>query len=237
VRSRAVEAPGARESTPAQPDVAGARRPRSWIRRAIAVVAVTALIGLLAFGLSIKVPDDTIDQRLADGRSAAAPGFDLDVLEEGQLPPRLRRTINPALADGRVDLDELRGTRVVLNFWASWCVPCREEAPLLAGSWRRYGREGVLFVGLNMQDLTGDAESFMREFDNTYLNVRDPGNATANDWGATGIPETFFITPSGQVVSHVIGVVSEEQMRAGVAATETGKPVSAFSGGARRPTR
>ncbi|MGH9380089.1 MAG: TlpA family protein disulfide reductase [Thermoanaerobaculia bacterium] len=234
---RAAEAERAPQGAPSERDVAAAPRARSWVARAAAVAAVLGLIGLLAFGLSIKAPNDTIDQRLAEGQTASAPGFALAVLQEGELPPGLRREIASALADGEVALDELRGTPVVLNFWASWCVPCREEAPLLASSWRRYGPDGVLFVGLNMQDVTGDAESFMREFDNTYLNVRDPSNATAREWGVTGIPETFFITPSGQVVSHVIGVVSEEQMRAGVAATETGKPVSAFSGGARRPTR
>ena len=201
------------------------------------LTGVVALVGLLAFGLLTTAPNDTIDQSLADGKPVAAPGFELELLQEGRLPAGLARDVEPALADGTVRLDELRGTPVVLNFWASWCVPCREEAPLLAGSWRRYGSRGVLFVGLNMQDATEDAEEFMREFDNDYLNVRDPSDATAREWGVTGIPETFFITPRGDVVSHAIGVVSPEQIQAGIAATRSGQAVSPLSGGAQRSTR
>jgi cytochrome c biogenesis protein CcmG, thiol:disulfide interchange protein DsbE len=221
----------------AAPTAATAQGRRSWIGRGLALAAVAGAIGLLGYGLLSKAPNDAIDQRLAEGEPAPAPGFGLAVLQEGRLPPGLERQIGPAMADGRVALSELRGTPVVLNFWASWCVPCREEARLLARSWQRYGREGVLFVGLNMQDITTDAERFMREFGNTYLNVRDPTDATAREWGVTGIPETFFVTPAGNVVSHVIGVVSEDQMRAGVAATRAGSAVSPLSGGAQRPTR
>lgn len=210
---------------------------RPWIPRLLVLGALAALIGLLAFGLVRKAPDDSIDQSLAEGRSVAAPGFELALLQRGRLPTRLAREVAPALADGEVSLDELRGTPVVVNFWASWCVPCREEAPLLAESWRRYGPRAVLFVGLNMQDASEDAGRFMRQFDNQYLNVRDPTDATARDWGVTGIPETFFVTPAGEIVSHVIGVVSPEQMRAGVAAARTGNAVSPLSGGAQRPTR
>ncbi len=126
---------------------------------------------------------------------------------------------------------------MVLNFWASWCVPCQEEAPVLARSWERFGEEGVLFVGLNMQDLTSDALGFMSEFQNSYLNVRDQSDGVAADWGVTGIPETFFVTADGEVVSHVIGVVSKQQMNAGVAAAASGRPTAALSGGSRRPTR
>lgn len=210
---------------------------RHWLGRGLLLAGVAALIGLLAFGLLSSAPDDTIDQSLADGRPVAAPGFELALLQEGELPAGLSRDLGPALADGRVGLDELRGVPVVLNFWASWCVPCREEAPLLARSWQRYGPDGVLFVGLNMQDLTDDAERFMAEFENDYLNVRDPTDAVAREWGVTGIPETFFITPGGEVVSHAIGVVSAEQMRAGVTATRTAKAISPLSGGDQRPTR
>lgn len=217
-------------TTPADPR-------RGWLARVLTLAGVAALIGLLAFGLLRSAPDDTIDQSLADGQPAAAPGFALALLQEGRLPASLSREVGAALADGEVSLDELRGTPVVLNFWASWCVPCREEAPLLARSWRRYGPHGVLFVGLNMQDLTDDADRFMREFDNDYLNVRDPTDATALDWGVTGIPETFFITPGGKVVSHAIGVASGEQMRAGVTATRTGQAISPLAGGDQRPTR
>ncbi|MGI9020892.1 MAG: TlpA family protein disulfide reductase [Solirubrobacterales bacterium] len=232
-----VEARPARhpELAPAAAPGAGSRR--GLLARSLALGGVASLIGLLTFGLLGSAPDDTIDQSLADGQPAAAPGFELALLQEGRLPASLSREVAPALADGEVGLDELRGTPVVLNFWASWCVPCREEAPLLAQSWQRYGPQGILFVGLNMQDVTDDAGEFMREFDNDYLNVRDPTDATSRDWGVTGIPETFFITPGGRVVSHAIGVLSSQQMRSGVSATQTGQAISPLSGGDQRPTR
>lgn len=136
-----------------------------------------------------------------------------------------------------MDLDELRGTPIVLNFWASWCIPCREEAPTLEQSWQRARRRGVLFLGLNMQDVRGDALDFLRRFGQTFPNVRDPSNATSRKWGATGIPETFFISARGDVVGHVRGVVNEQQLRDGINAARAGRPRGAQTGGEQRPTR
>jgi len=205
--------------------------------RVAAVLAVALFVALLAYGLIAQAPNTGIDDSLAQAQAAPAPGFELSVLQRGSLGSELEPEVGPALADGSVALDELRGTPIVLNFWASWCVPCREEAPLLDRSWREARDDGVLFVGLNMQDLTEDARAFMREFDVSYLNVRDQSNGSARKWGVIGLPETFFVTPQGEVVSHVIGVISEEQMRQGIAAARSGRPVGALSGGDRRSVR
>jgi cytochrome c biogenesis protein CcmG/thiol:disulfide interchange protein DsbE len=205
--------------------------------RLAGVLAVAAFVGLLAYGIATKNPDTTIDDSLARSDPIAAPGFELPVLERGSLGPRLGARLRPALDDGQLGLDELRGTPLVLNFWASWCVPCREEAPTLERGWHTARPKGVLFLGLNMQDLTEDARAFMREFDNSYLNVRDQSNGVARDWGVTGLPETFFITARGEVVGHVIGVVSAERLRAGIAAASSRRPLGALEGGDRRPTR
>lgn len=160
--------PGAEpEATPAT-----AAKRRSRVRNLLVLAVALGFIALLALGLLKQAPNESIDQTLAEGRAAAAPGFELAVLEEGDLPASVAREVTPALADGEVALSELRGTPVVLNFWASWCIPCREEAPLLAQSWDRYGQRDVLFVGLNMQDATDNAREFIREFANDYLNVR-----------------------------------------------------------------
>lgn len=207
------------------------------VTRVVALLGVALFVALLAYGLVAKAPNTGIDESLARAQTPPAPGFELPVLEEGTLGGRLSPKIEPALQDGVVALDELRGTPVALNFWASWCIPCREEAPLLERTWRDARDDGVLFVGLNMQDLTEDARAFMREFDNTYLNVRDQSNGVAREWGVTGLPETFFITAEGKVVGHVIGVISEEQLRAGIAAARSGRPVGSVSGGDQRSVR
>jgi cytochrome c biogenesis protein CcmG, thiol:disulfide interchange protein DsbE len=205
--------------------------------RAVVVLVLGLFIALLVYGLSTKSPRTDIDEALARAEPVPAPDFELPVLERGALGPVLARRLRPALADGRVALDELRGTPVVLNFWASWCIPCREEAPVLERAWRRARTQAVAFVGVNMQDLTDDARAFIREFDNSYLNVRDQSNGVARDWGVTGIPETFFITARGRVVGHVIGVVSAEQLRRGIESSRRGRALGLLSGGEQLPTR
>lgn len=209
----------------------------SWVRRLAPVIVVALFLALLAYGLLTKAPNDSIDASLAKSQPAGAPGFDLPVLQRGTLGPSLAPRLERALADENVSLAELKGILVVLNFWASWCVPCRQEAPILERTWKRARKQGVLFVGLNMQDLTTDAQAFLRDFHNTYLNVRDEGSGSAHSWGVTGVPETFFITPAGKVVAHVIGVVSAAQLNQGIAAAKSGKAAGALIGGASRPAR
>lgn len=206
------------------------------VARAVGMLTAAAFVALLAYGLLAQAPQTGIDDSLARSESPPAPGFDLPVLHEGSLGP-LERGLADATRDGRIDLTELRGTPVVLNFWASWCIPCREEAPILEREWRRARDGGVLFVGLDMQDVTEDARDFIAEFDITYLNVRDQRKDVARRWGVTGIPETFFVTRDGKVVGHVIGAVTAKQLRRGIAAAREGRVLGATSGGARLPTR
>jgi cytochrome c biogenesis protein CcmG/thiol:disulfide interchange protein DsbE len=209
----------------------------SPLTRLLAIAAVVAFVALLAYGLLSEGSDTSIDQGLAEGEAPPAPEFQLEVLAQGTVPPHLARELEPALADDRLALGELRGTPFVLNLWASWCVPCREEAPILADGWREHGPRGVLYLGLNMQDVTDDALDFIDEFGVRYPNVREPDNATARAYGATGIPETYFVSPRGRVVGHVIGVVTSEQLDAGARAAKSGRVVGSLSGGAQRPQR
>ena len=220
---------------PTSADPVARRRPRALGLRILAATAVALFVGLLVYGLLAKAPDTTIDEALARGDATPAPGFDLGVLSSGE-PGPLGEAWRRAAADGRVTLDELRGTPIALNFWASWCIPCRDEAPLLQRGWRRASGQGVLFVGLNIQDVRDDALEFLREFGQTFPNLRDPGKTAARAWGVTGIPETFFISARGDVVGHVIGVVSAQQLEDGVRAARAGRPSGAQTGGERRPT-
>ncbi len=207
------------------------------VGRLVVVTALALFVALLTYGLATNAPDGSVDESLAEARPAPAPPFTLPVLQPGSLGRQLGGTLQPALADGRVALRELRGTPMVLNFWASWCVPCRTEAPLLERMWRQARKRGVLFVGLNMQDLTDDARAFMNEFRVSYLNVRDKSNGVAREWGVTGLPETFFVTAEGKVVGHVIGAISAQQLAQGMRATRSGVVLGARDGGDRRSTR
>jgi cytochrome c biogenesis protein CcmG, thiol:disulfide interchange protein DsbE len=229
VKATSEGAPGVAEAPPA-------RRSRPWPRAAVAVAAAL-FVALLAYGVVRDAPEETIDDSLARGESVAAPQFELPVLQRGEPGPELAGLLGRAAGDGRVSLEELRGAPLVINFWASWCEPCRTEAPLLERRWRAARDRGVAFVGLDIQDLTGDARRFMAEFDNSYLNVRDESNSVALDWGVTGLPETFFVGADGEVVAHVIGAISADQLARGVEAAEAGRPLGSFEGGDRRSVR
>jgi cytochrome c biogenesis protein CcmG/thiol:disulfide interchange protein DsbE len=196
-----------------------------------ALLLAGLFVALLVYGVATRSPDRSLDESLAAGQAVTPPGFRLSVLERGQAPASFAR----AAADGKVGLGELRGTPVVLNFWASWCDPCREEADVLESAWKQRRASGdVLFLGLDQQDLTEDARAFLREFSISYPVVRDPTNRTARDWGVTGLPETWFISAEGKVTGHVIGVVSGKQLDEGIASARLGRPAGAEEGGARR---
>jgi len=201
--------------------------------RALVILLATAFLVLLGYGLVSKADDDGIDQALVRGLAAPAPAFELSVLGRGSGPMPPRAT--GALADGRLGLGELRGTPVVVNFWASWCPPCRSEQPALERSWRaERGRGDVLFLGIDQQDLTPDARAWIDEFRVTYPQVRDPSDRTARSYGATGLPETYFIDARGLVVGHVIGEITPGQLTAGVEAARSGRLLGSRAGGERR---
>jgi cytochrome c biogenesis protein CcmG/thiol:disulfide interchange protein DsbE len=204
---------------------------------AAAMLAAGLFVALLVYGVVTRSPDRSLDESLAAGEAVRPPGFELDVLETGDLGA-LGPKAGAAFSDRRLDLAELRGTPVVLNFWASWCDPCREEAPLLERVWKRERERGeVLFLGLDQQDLSEDARAFMREFGMTYPVVRDGSNGTSRDWGVTGLPETWFVSADGKVTGHVIGVIDQQQLAEGIASARSGRPVGAEQGGDRRSTR
>ena len=203
-------------------------------RRAVRIaglVAALAFVALLVYGLTSKAPNSTIDDSLSRGQAITPPGFDLARLSDGR---ESGAAWQRAVADGRVSLDELRGTPLVLNFWASWCDPCRAEAKVLERGHK--SADGVLFLGLDAQDAREDARDFIDQFGLTFPHVRDPGNETQRAWGVTGLPETYFLAADGRVVGHVIGTVDDAQLRDGIAAAKAGRPQSAAEGGEQRPT-
>jgi cytochrome c biogenesis protein CcmG/thiol:disulfide interchange protein DsbE len=105
-----------------------------------------------------------------------------------------------------------QGEAVVLNFFASWCAPCRQEATALEQTWRQYQGQGVQFVGIAYKDAASKAQAFLDEFGVTYPTAVDPGNRTARAYGVTGVPETFVVDQQGRLVHHFVGPVTQEEL-------------------------
>jgi cytochrome c biogenesis protein CcmG/thiol:disulfide interchange protein DsbE len=166
--------------------------------QALAVVLVAGLLALLIWKVT-HGNGGGVARKIDHGHVVAAPNFVLSRLDR----------------PGRLQLASLRGKAVVLNFWASWCYPCNKEAPALEKAWR--GHDGrVVVVGVDVNDLSGDARKFMGEHDVTYPIVHDNHNVTSPKYGLTGLPETFFVDPRGRVVAHVAGQVTASQLRSGI---------------------
>ncbi len=116
--------------------------------------------------------------------------------------------------DGRrLGLGNYAGRPVIVNFWASWCPPCREEAPLLVQLARR-APQGLAVVGILYQDTAENAQRFVDEFGVPYATLLDPQGTAAIDYGLTGIPETFFIDRTGMIRAHQVGVLSQADIDA-----------------------
>jgi cytochrome c biogenesis protein CcmG/thiol:disulfide interchange protein DsbE len=112
------------------------------------------------------------------------------------------------LFDGKkLTLEDLRGKAVFLNFWASWCPPCREEAKDLEVAWQKVKDQNMVFVGVALQDTDENSREFLKEFSVTYPNGKDESGKIAVDYGTWGIPESFFIDPQGRITyKHVGGI-------------------------------
>jgi len=162
-----------------------------------ALIGVAALLGLLiwkvAFGRTTGAADE-----LAEGKLVHAPAFTLDRLDR----------------DGQLDVGDLKGKAVVVNFWASWCVPCRDEAPVLQKTYERYRDQGLVVLGVDVNDFRQDARRFMKRYGLTYPVVYDGKGSTVGKWGVRGFPETFFVDRTGKLVGERIeGAVDIERNR------------------------
>lgn len=167
----------------------------------LALVGVLALLGLLAYGLASSEPDRDIERALARGELVEAPALELERLSGG----------------GTGSLADYRGEVVVLNVWASWCDPCREESPLLQRWHARMRRAGGTVLGVDVLDVSSDARAFVREYGLTYPMLRDPDGESLEALGVIAYPETFVIDRRGRVVATARGPVDDEFMRDEVA--------------------
>ena len=156
--------------------------PRADARFWPVTVAAAALVGLLAYGVVSKGADTTLDEAVAKGKRPAAP--------VGALP-WLAQTGTGSLAD-------YKGKVVVLNVWASWCDPCREEMPLLQKTHEKIESQGGVVLGVDTQDASDKAIDFLKRAQATFPSLRDRDRAYGREFGVTGYPETFLIDRKGR---------------------------------------
>ncbi len=160
------------------------------LRYVLIFATIVGVIGILAYGFTTdprNIPSPVVGRQ--------APEFELRLFD-GTL----------------VRLSDYRGRVVFLNFWASWCPPCRAEARLLEEAWRQVKDRGIIFLGVSIQDTEEGARRFMEEFAITYPNGRDPGSRIAINYGVYGIPETFFIDGEGRITYKHIGALGAETL-------------------------
>lgn len=146
----------------------------------ISSVLIFSLISFLSWGLS-----KTLNGRLQDG---PAPDFSLTSFD-----------------GDTIQLSDFRGQVVVVNFWASWCPPCREEAPYLEETWRKYQGRGVVFIGVDYVDVEPEALAYIEEFNITYFNGPDLRTTISQAYNIQGVPETFFINKNGEIAHVHVG--------------------------------
>ena len=172
--------------------------------RRLLLVAQGAAIGLVVLLFALLVWKLVVDEggaiaaATARGERPSAPDFTLDRLDEG----------------GELTLSSLQGKAVIVNFWASWCVPCKAEAPFLEDLWAEKRDDGLVMLGVDTKDFRGDARAFAKRVGMTFPLVYDGPGSIASDWGVTGVPETYVVGRDGRVIESFVGAVNSDEDRA-----------------------
>lgn len=154
---------------------------------------MVTLLALMVWGIGKQAAGTVGEVRLS---VRPAPNFTLSMMDGSQL-----------------ELTSLRGKPLMLNFWASWCIPCEDEAAVLENLSRQY-RDRVAFLGINVQDTDANARDFVKRFGVTYPNGRDLTGAISVDYGMSGVPESYFVDRTGQLVRKWQGPLDEARLRA-----------------------
>ena len=167
-------------------------------RRALPILAALAgacLIGLLIYGVSAQAPNRSLDDQVAHGVHPSAPDA--------------TRTLPDLGGSGKSSLAALRGKVVVLNFWASWCVPCQVEAPLLERAQSQLEHHGATVLGVTYLDASPDSEGFARRYHLSYPNLRDNSGVFAHSYGTDQLPESFIVDRQGHIVEISRGEIEQ----------------------------
>ena len=164
--------------------------------QAASVALVASLVALLAWQLATKDDGAGLVKSVKRGETPPAPALSL---------PRLD-------GDGTVSLASLRGKAVVVNFWASWCEPCKKEAPLLEQAWQENRADGLVVLGVDARDIRSDARTFARRYGISYPVLHDGPGSSLDHWGTTGFPETWWVDRQGRLVGYKEGQVTQEDL-------------------------
>ena len=162
--------------------------------RWIAIGVAALLVGLLAYGVASQGTSTTIDQALAEGKRVEAPDASLAKLNE----------------PGTGQLADYAGKVVLVNFWASWCDPCREEAPLVERTHKAMLKRDGMVLGIDTRDASEDAAKFADEFGLTYPSLRDGSGDFSDEYSITGYPETFVLDRKGKIAAARRGPITQE---------------------------
>ncbi len=209
--------------------------PRSTCR-AISAATVVAAVAMGAAACSGGATAQ--DTAVGTGSSFVAGSYSTTVFKPGARPaaPQVTGTM---LSGARFDLAADRGAVVVLNFWGSWCTPCREEAPSLGQLARHFSGTDIRFVGIDIRDDAAGAAAFMRTFRISYPSVNDPNDAIALDFNGTvppaGIPTTLVIDRSGRIAARIVGPASYDGLRTLIAQVSAEQAHRPAPGRARAP--
>jgi cytochrome c biogenesis protein CcmG/thiol:disulfide interchange protein DsbE len=163
---------------------------------ALASLLGAAFLGLLIYGVTHEAPSRSIDQALAD--------------RQQPLAPQARETLPVLTGRGERSLAAYRGQVVVLNFWASWCPPCKAEAPAMERLQRQLERHHATVLGITDNDVASEALEFVHEHHLTYPNLRDAGGEYASFYGTVELPESFLIDPSGHITADSRGEIEAQ---------------------------
>jgi cytochrome c biogenesis protein CcmG/thiol:disulfide interchange protein DsbE len=181
------------------------RRSR-WKSFVVGVAAVVVVVAVVAWAMAVR---DTGDQ------ASEGPGGPVSPTPlAGEPAPDFELT---TLDGGTVQLSELRGQPVVVNFWASWCHPCRTEFPLLADALEEHGDEGLAVIGVTYKDIESDSRDFVEETGAGWPHGIDEDGTVARAYGVRAIPQTYFIDRDGRITGRVFGFTSEDALEAPLA--------------------
>lgn len=165
------------------------------VRRGSRLGSIVLMMGIV---LAVAVIGVALARRnLSQPTSGPAPDFTMTTFEGAQFR-----------------LSEQRGKVVIVNFWASWCGPCRDEAPILQSVWERYRDQGVVLVGVAYLDSDSDSRAFIEEFGITYPNGPDVGTRISDQYRIQGVPETFIVDQNGDIARFIIAPVQPGQLDA-----------------------